>query len=403
MSKRHYGMVVKKARKRQRMTQARLAALWPKDNGTIGVSVGFVRLVEAGKKRIESERTKRGLCDILAIEPWRFGLADYDPENPSWVPQHRRLLDQTLDMAEYTIRRFEDSYRTAPLPRAAADARQVHILFEYITLHQPLSIQDEKRFLQLYAQSLSLDGLIFIGYERYDAALQTFRLMQQVAEQLGEPAWIAHALLAIGIELHRTGYLLRQAGHPSDWPIYFQQAIQHLEKARDVTFHTSKNVAAYVHAYLARAYGSVGDTYHFEQAIDTARTLAPITYGDGTDFVYHRISGILAEQSYGFLDLGQPAKTLALRPEIERRIQEDENTRLGTWIHLDWARAYAMQGQVEESVSEGYALLDKARVMQSPHLLTRLRRFATRLREDYQGARAAQAFYEDVWSSGEGP
>jgi len=403
MSKRHYGMVVKKSRERQRMTQARLAALWPKDNGTTGVSVGFVRLVEAGKKRIESERTKRGLCDILSIEPWRFGLADYDPENPSWVPQHRRLLDQTLDIAEYTIRRFEDSYRTSPLPKAAADARQVHTLFEYIKLHQPLSIQDEKRFLQLYAQSLSLDGLICIGYEQYDAALHTFQLMHQVAEQLGEPAWIAHALLAIGIELHRTGYLLRQAGHPSDWSIYFHQAIQHLEKARDVTFHTSKNVAAYVHAYLARAYGSVGDAYHFEQAIDTACTLASTTYGDGTDFVYHRVSGILAEQSYGFLDLGQPTRTLELRPEIERRIQADENSRLGTWIHLDWARAYAMQGQVEESVNEGHVLLGKARVMQSPHLLTRVRRFARKLREDYPGAQAVQALDDDIRSSGEIP
>lgn len=398
MSKRHYGMMVKKARERQRMTQARLAALWPKDNGTSGVSVGFVRLVEAGKKRIESERTKRGLCDILGIEPWRFGLADYDPENPSWIPQHRRLLDQTLDIAEYTIKRFEDSYRSAPLPKAAADARQVHALFEYIKQHQPLSIQDEKRFLQLYAQSLSLDGLILIGYEQYDGALQTFRLMHRVAEQLGEPTWIAHALLAIGIELHRTGYLLRQAGHPSDWSIYFHQAIQHLEKARDVTFHTSKNVAAYVHAYLARAYGSVGDAYHFEQAIDTACRLAPTTYGDGSDFVYHRVSGILAEQSYGFLDLGQPTRTLELRPAIERRIQEDENSRLGTWIHLDWARAYALLRQVEESVNEGHALLGKARLMQSPHLFTRVRRFVSKLREDYPDVPAVQALYDELRS-----
>src|SRR5579883_3153035 len=117
MRKHHHGIVIRESRERQGMTQAQLAAIWPKDDGGVGVSVGFVQLVEAGKKSIESERTKRGLCDILHVEPWRFGLADYDPENPAWVPQEKRLLDQTLEFAEYAIKRFEDSYRTAPLPK----------------------------------------------------------------------------------------------------------------------------------------------------------------------------------------------------------------------------------------------------------------------------------------------
>lgn len=54
MRERHYGMVIKKCREEQRMTQAQLAALWPKDDGDVGVSVGFVQLVEAGKKHITS-------------------------------------------------------------------------------------------------------------------------------------------------------------------------------------------------------------------------------------------------------------------------------------------------------------------------------------------------------------
>lgn len=402
MRERHYGMVIKKCREEQRMTQAQLAALWPKDDGDVGVSVGFVQLVEAGKKHIESERTKRGLCNILNIDPWRFGLADYDPDNPLWVPQQKRLLDQTLEFAEYTIKRFEDSYRTAPLPKAAVDAKQLHNLFKYIRLHQPPSIQNEKRFLRLYAQSLSLDSLVFIGYEKYNEALQTFRMMYDVAEQLGEPTWIAHSLLAIGIELHRAGYLLRQSGDTSNWPAYMDEAVQYLEKARDVTFNTSKNVAAYTHAYLARAYGSMGDAYRFEQAIDTARNLAPDNYGDGTDFVYHRMSGILAEKSYGFLDLGQPEKTLAMREEIEKQIQADENIRLSVWIHLDWAKAQHMQGNVEESVREGRYIFEKAQMLQSPHLFTRVKRFATALLADYKDSQIAKDFYDEVKTIGEG-
>jgi transcriptional regulator with XRE-family HTH domain len=101
MSEHHSGIVVREGREKRGMTQAQLAAVWPKDDGGVGVSVGFVQLIEAGKKTIDSDRTKRGLCDILHIEPWRFGLADFDPFNPSWVPpKSKRLLDQTLEFAD---------------------------------------------------------------------------------------------------------------------------------------------------------------------------------------------------------------------------------------------------------------------------------------------------------------
>jgi len=402
MRKHHHGIVIRESRERQGMTQAQLAAIWPKDDGGIGVSVGFVQLVEAGKKTISSDRTKRGLCDILHIDPWRFGLADFDPFNPLWVPpKSKRLLDQTLEFAEYSIRRFEDSYKTAPLPVAAADARQLHNLFEYIKQHQPPTIQNEKRFLRVYAQTLNLDGIVFIGYEEYEKALQSFREMNKIAEQLDEPTWIAHSLLSIGIELHRTAYLLRQAEFTSNWTAYMKEAVQYLERARDVTFNTSKNVAAYVHAYLGRMYGSIGDDYHFEQAINTALNLAPSNYGDGTDFVYHPLSGILAEKSYGFLDLGRPEKTLAMREEIESQIAKDKNNRLAAWIRLDWAKAYSMQGKIEESVKEGRDLYMKAQALQSPHILTRVRRLANNLMESHGDVQVVRDFYEETQATGE--
>jgi transcriptional regulator with XRE-family HTH domain len=161
VSKYHQGRIVRESREKRGMTQAQLAKIWPRDDGGVGVSVGFVQLVEAGKRTIVSDRTKRGLCDILQIEHWRFGLSEYNPYDPGSLSKQKRLIDETLDLAEYSIRRFEDSYRTAPLPVAAADARQLHNLFEYIKQHQPPTIQHEKRFLQLYAQTLILDGVDF--------------------------------------------------------------------------------------------------------------------------------------------------------------------------------------------------------------------------------------------------
>jgi tetratricopeptide (TPR) repeat protein len=401
MNRHHHGISIRKAREKLGMTQAQLAGVWPKNDGGVGVSVGYVQLVEAGKKNIDSDYTLRGLSDILHIEHWRFGLSEYDPHNPNTLPKNKRLVDETLDLAEYSIRRFEDTYRTAPLPVAAADAKQLHNLFEYIQQHQPPTIQNEKRFLQLYAQTLNLDGIVFIGYEEYDQALRTFREMHKVAEQLGEPTWIAHSLVTIGVELHRAGYLLRQAGNTSDGATYMQEAVQYLERARDVTFNTSKNVAAYVHAYLARMYGSAGDDYRFEKALNTALNLAPDSYGDGTDFVFHRLSGILAEKSYGFLDLGRPEKTLAMREEIEEQIKKDHNNRLAAWIPLDWAKAYKMQEKIEESVKEGRDFYTQAQAMQSPHIISRAKRFANGLMKDYKDVQVVKDFYEEVNPGGE--
>lgn len=401
MKRNYHGRTIKQAREQLNITQARLAEIWPKDDGGIGVSVGYIQLVEAGKRNVESDYTLRQLCDLLAIDPWRFGLSDYDPLRPDKLPKAKRLIDETLDLAEYSIRRFEESYRTAPLPVAAADARQLHSLFEYIKEHQPPTVQNEKRFLRLYAQTLNLDGIVCIGFEEYHKALQFFREMNQVAEQLGEPTWVAHSLLEIGIELHRAGYLMRQAGDAENWPGYMKEATQYVEKARDLTFSTSKHVAAYIHAYLARIYGATGDEYRFERAINTALNLAPSSYGDGTDFVYHRVSGILAEKSYGFLDLGQPQKTLAMREEIKEQIVRDDNKRLDAWIHLDWAKAHNMLDEVEESVKEGRDFYHKSLLMQSPHMITRVKRLANSLLEEHKGIQVVKDFHEEVNATGD--
>jgi hypothetical protein len=91
-----------------------------------------------------------------------------------------------------------------------------------------------------------------------------------------------------------------------------QEAIDRLEEARDASFEASRQVAALVTAYLARAYASAGDALHFQRAIDAAQNIATNLgprYGDGTDYVFHRMSGILAERSYGYLEIKEPKKT----------------------------------------------------------------------------------------------
>lgn len=85
--------------------------------------------------------------------------------------------------------------------------------------------------------------------------------------------------------------------------------------------------------YLIRVYASSGDTLRFERAVTTGLTLArslPGNKEDGTDFVYSwsPMSAMLAEQSWGYLELGLPEKTLALREEMMREIQLGQNVRV---------------------------------------------------------------------------
>lgn len=103
------------------------------------------------------------------------------------------------------------------------------------------------------------------------------------------------------------------------------------------------------------------------------------------------------------LQIGRPEKTLAMREEIEEQIKKDNNNRLAAWIHLDWAKAYSLQGKTEESVEEGRDFYVKAQAMQSPHILTRARRFANGLMKNYKHIQAVKDFYEEANTAGEIP
>jgi len=88
------------------------------------------------------------------------------------------------------------------------------------------------------------------------------------------------------------------------------------------TWHL-RRVAPLPYAYPARAYASNEQPAQFKRAIDTAQKIArdiKMYYGDGTDFVFHSISGILAERSYGYLEIKEPEKTLEMKDEIKRQI-----------------------------------------------------------------------------------
>src|SRR5438094_153114 len=151
-------------------------------------------------------------------------------------------------------------------------------------------------------------------HKRYKKALETFEKMYATASQSGDPALIVHALQKTGVELNRAGRM--------------SEAVNCLEEARNLSFKSSKRVAAFANAYLAHIYADSGDALRFERAIDIAITLAePMkdTYGDGTDYVHQRMSGILSIRGRGFVRIHEPGKLFAMQEEIERQIGTDNN------------------------------------------------------------------------------
>lgn len=353
----HHGLTVREFRKQQGMTLAELAEQWPSGP----VSTRYIQSVEAGEKHIADQHTLRQLADFLDIPLWRFGLSEYNPFNPHELPgRGERIYNETLDVVERLVDQTWHMRRAAPMPETLESTKQLITLFENLRASLPTASRLEKRFLRMFAQVQRLNAIMHIERREYEQAFNAFKTMHRIALEIAEPSTIALSLMGIGTELERAGKK--------------QGAIETLEEARDVSFEASRQIAALVNAYLARAYASSCDEKRFLRAIDTAQAIATNLgkrYGDGTDYVYHTMSGILAERSYGYLEIGQPQKTIELKAEINLAIDSTHNAWLDAWIPYDWARAYLMAGEVEASLSAGFEFFARAVRLKSPHAIDR--------------------------------
>jgi tetratricopeptide (TPR) repeat protein len=361
----HHGQVIKEYRKNRGMSAAALAEQWP--NGA--VNPRYVGYVEAGEKQITDQNTLRQLSELLDIPLWRFGLSPYNPFSPESLPGYgERMHQETLDVAESFIQQTWRLRQIAPLPEAEKSARHLSNLFDYFLTYLPPPSLLEPRFLQLHAQVQRLMGVMHAEREQYDEALECYYKMNRIAEQLGDPYFLTLAQMNIGVELERADHK--------------KEAVALLEKARDTSFETSREIAALVNSYLARAYASNGDALHFQRAIDTALTLlSRLKQSSGQDenHLFYSLSGVLAELSYGYPEIGEPQKTLDMREDITKHIKADHNTRLHAWIPLDWARAYFMLNEIEESAKAGTELLHRAAETQAPHILSRAEKHLIKL------------------------
>lgn len=355
----HYGITIKEAREARGMTLAQLAELWPKSakSGGEGVNLRYVQDVEAGRKHIGDIQTLRKLCDILHIPYWKMGLSEYDPFNPETLPgQGQRMYNETLDVVEASLQLTLAMRSVAPLPEVAKNAQRIHNIFDYFLTYLPPPSRLEQRFLRLYTQEQSLRGLMYYEHKQYNEALATFEQMYQLAQQLDDPALLVHALQKMAVELNRAGRT--------------SEAINCMEEARDISFRASKHIAVFANAYLAHIYADSGEALRFERAIDTALSLVNSiqnTYGDGTDYIHQRVSGVLSIRGRGYVRIKRPEKLLTMQDEIKQQIGTDNNLWMKYRLALYRARAYLQQGEIEASIQAARESFRDVADWQSPH------------------------------------
>lgn len=299
---------------------------------------------------------ENGNTKLNATSP-RLGLSEYDPFHPTALPgQGKHMYNETLNITDALIQQTLDMRRIAPLPQVEKGATSLRNLFTYFTKNLPPPAQLETRFLSLYAQEQSLQGLMLFERKKYKEALDTFYHMHDLAKQSGDLILITHSLQKIAVEFKRAGKM--------------QDAINTLEEARDISFRTSKHVAAFTNAYLAHMYSTHGDALRFERTINTALSLAePLkeSYGNGTDFIFQKFSSILVLKSRGYLRTGQPEKTLALHEEVRKQVQSESNLWLDWKLYLYRARAYLALHDVEGCITASRECFQGVKDWMSPH------------------------------------
>lgn len=377
----HYGITIKKYRELRGISQAQLAARWPKPDGEEGANTRYVQEIEYGRKKIADTNTLRSLSTLLDIPLWEFGMSDYNPFNPAALPgRGMRMFDETLDTAEMLVRQTWALRQSALLGEARDTVKRLSDLFHYFHTELPPPLRLETRFLCLYADVLAIRGVMCIDAKQYAEAQGFYARMHETATQVGDATVLAHALMNRGVEADRAGQ--------------HDEAVELLELARDYSFETSKGYSSLIYSYLSRAYARQGDASRFLRANDTAQRLSSHLK---EDFTFYSLSNVLAERSYGYLKVGQPHQALAMKAEIERQIEQDQNTRVGIWLLMDWARASLQLGDIEESMKAAREFARRAQAMQSAHALSQTDTFLKEVvQTGYGEVQEVKAFREEL-------
>lgn len=351
----HYGKTIREYRILKRMSLTQLARLWP--SCETGVSIRYVSDIERGVKFIQDILLLRKVAALLDIPLWKLGLSEYNPFDEK---QGGKSLMFDRDNLEELIQ--DTWYVRLSMPVNITDdkVKKLTQIFNRMLENNSL-LTGNKEFLKLYAQVVRLQAVMCVEKKQYKQALQFYFRMLELANEIEDKVTLALAYSRVGVELLRQDETMK--------------ALPYLEKAKDYSFETGKELSSLCYAMLARGYAQIGSLDKFERAIDTAINLGyrmqntPIVT---TDYVFHSYSGILEEKSNGLILLERGKDTLNILPEIEKHIALENHGYLNMWLPLDYAQAHLLEGDIEESIIQLKKFYDNIKSHNSIHVMKKV-------------------------------
>ena len=296
-----FGDLVRAYRKQRGWTQEELAERW-------GYTRGYVSLIEAGKKKLDSVVQVLRLADILDIPQEKLEAIGRGIPTRQAKATSPGAFDDTL--LQMLLAPGRDMVRLAWIAWVGDQHPVIeeHLRDLVFNLDQALTAyrsEFKHAAQQLLAYAHQMLGKIAFDRLDFAAASGHFSEMISLGEELNDADIITTGMT-------QQGSIFRKRGR-------FEQAFRCFEATKKYADVASPNVQGMRYLMIARGYYDFGDEQGFLRAINPALDIASHTKDSlislANDF---SLDDVLQEQASGFTELWQPEKALEIYKETDR-------------------------------------------------------------------------------------
>ena len=352
----HYGKTIREYRMLRDLTLTQLAEKWPsKDQG---VTVRYVSDIERGVKHVGDPLILRDLASMLQIPLWKFGLSEYNP----FQDIEQSIIQSSRKPDMFLLDAFIQQLWTIRMLNGIAIDNHVSYINTLLdeTMREYPTLSKDNNFMHMYAQATRLSAIKAYEQKDYTNAVSLFCKMIDIAEISSNRDDMVIAYMGAGVELMRQEE--------------YKESEKYLQKAKDVSFDASKDLASLVYGRLTRYYASIGDIYNFEKNYNFAINFGRIVHDSLNKSVYvlDSISQTMEELSNGYILLNDGRKALEVLPDIEKQIEQEKNKPLAMWIPLDYAQAFLCLDEIEESIKWLKVFREKIAPIATIHIMSKV-------------------------------
>lgn len=332
LNKNAFGDLVRAYRKQRGWTQGELAERW-------GYSRGYVSLIEAGAKKVDSVAQVVRLADILDIPQEKLeaigrGIPARQVKATSSKETSGAVLQMLFAPGRDMVRLAWVAWVGDQHPVIEENLRDlVFNLDQTLTSYRGEFVKPAQQLLAYAHQMLGK-----IAFDRLDfaAASGHFSEMIDLGQELSDADIITTGMT-------QQGSIFRKRGR-------FEQAFRCFESSKKYADVASQNVQGMRYLMLARGYYDFGDEQGFLRAINPALDIASHTKDSiislANDF---SLDDVLQEQASGFTELWRPEKALEIYKETDRLHSFRPLRNQGEHTILK-AQAYLHLGDLDEGI-----------------------------------------------------